>query len=87
MLGGVSDTRRALRCIMRRQDQVSTHWLGLTTLFSVGLSNVSGLAEEVWFMPDRFILRVRLVWTLVIYLVYKFPRSGTWEGEILGLRS
>ena len=61
--------------------------VGLTTLFSVRLSNVSGLAEEVGLMPDRFIVRVRERFWLVIDLVYKVPRSGTWEGEVLGLRS
>ena len=62
--------------------------VGLTTLFSVRLSNVSGLAEEVELMPDRFIIRVGgLELALVIDLVYKFSRSGTWVGEVLGLRS
>ena len=61
--------------------------VGLTTLFSVRLSNVSGLAEEGGLMPDRFIVRVGLELAFVIDLVYKVPRSGTWEGEVLGLRS
>ena len=55
--GWASDTRWVLGCIMRRQDQVSKHWVRLMTLLSVRLGNVSGLAEEVWLMPDRVILR------------------------------
>ena len=39
---------------MRRQDQVSRHWLRLTILLSVRLSNDFGLAEEGWLMPDRY---------------------------------
>ena len=36
---------------MRRQDQVSRHWLRLTILLSVRLSNDSGLAEEFCSCP------------------------------------
>ena len=55
--GWASDTRWVLGCIMRRQDQVSKHWVRLMTLLSVRPGNVSGLAGEVWFMSDRVILR------------------------------
>ena len=74
--GWASDTRRALGRIMRRGDQVSRHWERLTTLVSVRLSNVSGLAEEVWVMPDHAIIRGGVGLTIT---VNKVPRSCTWE--------
>ena len=45
-------------------------------MFSVRLSNVSGLVEEAWLMPDRVIIRGEVGLTIT---VNKVPRSGTWE--------
>ena len=57
---------------MRRQDQVSRHWLRLTILLSVRLSNDFGLAEEGWLMPDRYYNRKFGRVICSIYLLNRF---------------